>query len=376
MIDIYKSYTSHLNQKFDNVECVVCHQMVNKKKSILIQNNLDNKYSNIIIDQLKIRDNFHYPAYICNDYCITHLKQGTIPPYSILNNMKLYNAPSVLYNLNYYEKLLIKKATCFQSIFKLTTLSRSNPKTLFSATKGTSVYLPLNTQDTLIHINQTLPNFDNINIYVDSLPNDQNQIWRNLVDMHKVRKALLWLKNNNQSYKNINIMADNFNANHQLSLNDENDNLTIKHSDKEIINHFSTIKLYDTPQNDNDIELYKAQRIQSKLLNDKDNNREILCFPNIYPFGIGGIYLNREIEISYAMYMRWILKQKNSSARKDIQYLFHLFHNKINIAVEQGIFAMIKTKKRDFNKTAANILDELDNNDKILEVYIIFLFSY
>jgi hypothetical protein len=29
---------------------------------------------------------------------------------------------------------------------------------------------------------------------------------------------------------------------------------------------------------------------------------------------------------------------------------------------------MIKTKKRDFNKTAANRLDELNNNDKILEV--------
>jgi hypothetical protein len=64
---------------------------------------------------------------------------------------------------------------------------------------------------------------------------------------------LCYGSNNNQSYKDIIKIADNCNANHQLSLNGNYDNLTIKHSDNEIINHFSTIKLYDTPQNDSDI---------------------------------------------------------------------------------------------------------------------------
>ena len=56
---------------------------------------------------------------ICTSYCLDDLKRDEIPKYSALNNMILDITPPVIKELNFYEKLLIHQAKCFQTIIQM-----------------------------------------------------------------------------------------------------------------------------------------------------------------------------------------------------------------------------------------------------------------
>jgi len=56
---------------------------------------------------------------------------------------------------------------------------------------------------------------------VRSLPTKKNQIWQSLVNLQKVYKALLWLKNNNVLYKDIEIPQYNIFENEILNMETE-----------------------------------------------------------------------------------------------------------------------------------------------------------
>ncbi len=57
------------------------------------------------------------------------------------------------------------------------------------------------------------------------------------------------------------------------------------------------------------------------------------------------MYDIRKEEISAVMYSKWILRQKNAAARRDIQYLFFLCNNKDLKSVDNGIYASLRTSK-------------------------------
>ena len=79
----------------------------------------------------------------------------------------------------------------------------TNSKYEIPALKGLAIHLPLNFNETNEHVKQTLPNFNCLNVIVDSLPTKNNIIWRNLIDINKVVRALKWLKSNNPFYEDI-----------------------------------------------------------------------------------------------------------------------------------------------------------------------------
>ena len=55
------------------------------------------------------------------------------------------------------------------------------------------------------------------------------------------------------------------------------------------------------------------------------------------------MYDKRKEQISPAMYCKWILKQSNGIARRDIGYLFSLGYNKDIRSLDSGIFASLRT---------------------------------
>jgi len=65
------------------------------------------------------------------------------------------------------------------------------------------------------------------------------------------------------------------------------------------------------------------------------------------------------------MYAKWILKQENSVARRDLQYIFALLHFKQNRAIENAIYPCLYTSNRKL--TAGQLLNEINNNEKQLE---------
>ena len=66
------------------------------------------------------------------------------------------------------------------------------------------------------------------------------------------------------------------------------------------------------------------------------------------------------------MYIKWILRQKIPTARRNLAYLFHLNHRKDMRAVDSGIFASINTTQMPgLNKK--NLTNKLNSKDKQLE---------
>ena len=74
------------------------------------------------------------------------------------------------------------------------------------------------------------------------------------------------------------------------------------------------------------------------------------------------------------MYIKWILRQRNPIARKNISYLFFLCNNKELRAVDSGIYACLKTSKMKTIK-AKTFLEKLKRNDQKLEANLSTLLS-
>jgi hypothetical protein len=96
-------------------------------------------------------------SFVCENFCYKNIfLDGQLPVYSHLNNMNLEEPPDVIFNLNLYERMLIKLGKVFQTVIKLQAYRRYNTRNATPALKGTSFHLPLNT-------NQT-------NQYIDKIP--------------------------------------------------------------------------------------------------------------------------------------------------------------------------------------------------------------
>ena len=119
--------------------------------------------------------------------------------------MGLCDVPPELSCLNDFEKVLIQRAKCFITIIKLKPYRYHGPQnTLLKAKKGTAVHFNLPVERTIQHVAETLPSPHFVEVLVDTLPTRSNIVWRSIVDMDKVVKALKHLKTHgNELYQNV-----------------------------------------------------------------------------------------------------------------------------------------------------------------------------
>lgn len=196
-------------------KCCSCLRLFNLSRLKKIKNN--DSSNEILVKILEKTDQNTENLKICNK-CFYHIyKSETIPLYSILNNMHIRRIPDEISCLNFYEKMLIQRSKCFQSIIKLKSYGKYK-RNETPAIKGLAIHLPLELQSTQDYIVDTLPNAQNMHFLVDGLPTKSNNIWRGIVDLNKVYIALEWLIKNNHLYKDIVI-------NRNLLLENSNDTL-------------------------------------------------------------------------------------------------------------------------------------------------------
>jgi len=412
--DCIESFNKDLSSKSDVIECECCHQMIPKKLTCVINSISIKSLNNISVLQKLINiEKKKLPIRICRNYCYNSLKNNEIPCFSILNNMKLSDLPFEISGLNNYEIMLIQLAKYFHTIFRLQTVTKIKNKTqiygfkgifinvyyfcekfyyylrfLFSL-KGIAVYLPLPEQETLDYVNSTLPSKKNYHIIVDSLPSKIKQtVWRTLINLEKVIVALDWLKKNNKYYKNIIIshlsnfpvdnlfIEENESSNFDKKINCEQNEPMLEHKVScDIQHHYSIAELSKTVPLNSNLEIYDQKRINNEPLNIKNPDLDHLCFPNIFPYGKYGMYDSREISVSPLMYCKWIFRQRNPIARRNIPYLFSLCYNKDIRALDSGIFASLRTSKMKTDLTAASLLKKLKNKDQTLEAHLSTMFT-
>ena len=143
-IRAFTSYSNELSKKLHLEECNCCHQLVPKFKLKLIDaeiiNSQKEKHDTQIwyIDELMLIENLNFPIKVCRDYCYDELISNSLPKYSVLNNMKLYETPAAIEILNNFELTLIQLTKTFQSIIKLLPYSKKwdNTQNALPALKG------------------------------------------------------------------------------------------------------------------------------------------------------------------------------------------------------------------------------------------------
>ena len=145
---------------------------------------------------------------ICN-YCVTNYNNNKIPPRSKLNNMDPGDLPKEIEILTPLELMFISKAKVFQTVIKLGAVGKNVPQNYrLSALKGNCIHMPLPLQHTIKQLSEDI-DFSKIpsNYIMTHQIKDNELLLRNLVNLNKVYEALVWLKNNNDFYKHIDIPA-------------------------------------------------------------------------------------------------------------------------------------------------------------------------
>ena len=74
---------------------------------------------------------------------------------------------------------------------------------LTEALKGRIIYLPVDVQANADVQQDKLLNIDSFVILVKGQPTYDKNVWTALIDLRKIHKALIWLKENNMVYRNI-----------------------------------------------------------------------------------------------------------------------------------------------------------------------------
>ncbi len=235
--------------------------------------------------------------------------------------------------------------------------------------------MPIKYEDTHLYIQKTLPSANTLNFIINGLPTKTGNIWRGLVNLDKVYKALDWLKINNILYHDVTIntilksqeslmLSEDANEGSNVNvMNAEDLQSYLNKIEQEPLNHLTVLDIDKINENISDIDKYAMKRVVSEPLKDRDTNMDHLCFVDVFPKGRHGMYDMRPIRILPAMYIRWIINQNNPCARRNIQYLFSAVHNKDVRAIDSGIFSSVNTSKIP-NMNANDLINNVHTNQK------------
>ena len=163
--------------------------------------------------------------------------------------------------------------------------------------------------------------------------------------------AIKWLAQNNHLYSQVEILEPTNlgEPSNKLLLPEKTLPLTtqelsilsnIKKSSQIEITHYSVIDLDKINENRPDIDKYSCKRITATPLPDRDINMDHYCHPTLYPYGTGGMFDKRLVEVIIdisilkfffekfsikikflkvkpAMYIRWLIQHAIPIARRD-----------------------------------------------------------
>jgi len=277
------------------------------------------------------------------------------------------HVPPEINCLNEYEKLLVQGAKYFQKISSTKTVMNKNLllKEQMKKASGTAYHLPLSIEQT---IKKLCKDTDVINrnhelyILVRSIPNCSEYVWQNLVDIHKIWKALLWYKNNNPLYSLIELpessdriariledmpqteFKDGNNAKQTIedvtSKQSNNQDHEPNNKDKKT-NHSNAILTYASQSDpmyeqytifpiqsvcsvDSAIKLYQQKKVYDTLMPCYEKKLDMLCYSDIYPKGENGIHEDKFQSIRDCDYIKAKVTSKYPRYRRNLQYLFTL----------------------------------------------------
>ena len=310
-----------------------------------------NRHWDNILEFTRSRPPFNdgLPAdYICH-YCLGYFRIHKLSPRCILNGLDFGTIPEELKILNPYERILIQRAKCFQTVTRMGTVGKKHLPSShkIQKVKGTTFHLPLPLEETLKGLpesHEPLADAGQLYILMRSIPTKANMIWQDLVDVHKVYNALRKLKQINHLYSAIVMPGEP----HELQLEKQIEEFSatsgdamiqqIPESEETTLYEQYTINILHAPrQNEKATALYQLLKVNEAPLDSRTKHVDMLCFPDLYSHGIGGLRCEREIRLPPADYVKCLLMSRDSRFRLNQQFIFYLLHQATLREIASGI---------------------------------------
>ena len=194
-------------QNLPDTVCQSCYILESKQNTRKPKDNwkhIDNKAWKDFKKMLDIESFQNENIEICY-YCVLKYNTDQIPPRSRLNNMDLGICPKEITRLTPIELMFISKAKVFQTVIKLGAVGRNVPQnSRLSALKGNCIHMPLPLEHTIRQLADDVGFTKLPSNYIMTHHIKGNELLlRNLVNLDNVYEALVWLKNNNDFYRDI-----------------------------------------------------------------------------------------------------------------------------------------------------------------------------
>ncbi len=350
----------------------------------------------------------------CCKECLYSLQTNSIPPCSVANNLQIGSCPPELMNLTIIEKILIAAFRTSICVIKFKEIAGTGTEQ--KGVKGQTITFPQDVESILSNIQasvlpqdpECLPDIIKV-VFIGSKPPTRRQLLNVLqVRRKKVFTALHWLKMHHPQYSNITIDDRIINklplkgipptvwqtmshseetkveeCNHSRYTNDGIENVirSSKYEDsngENIPMESSGVIDVDVPSVTSVQESVAAAK--HLLDDDSDHSPKLpihknkvniiphgslpVCeysnpkmwtggYPWLFPFGMGGPEDERESQLSFHKWMRYLLNHHFSRFREEHAFIFHVYNvlQKREISLHT---AMIVRQPR-FSSTAARL---------------------
>ncbi|XP_067204789.1 uncharacterized protein [Linepithema humile] len=224
-----------------------------------------------------------------------------------------------------------------------------------------------------------------------------------MVNVTKVIDALMWLKNNNPLYSGIiipnshddlvlqlnnmefqmqedeNVEEDIFDEEHELLSNSKSkmqemenveDKALSRHealltqiiNDNDNYEQYSIYPLYEKRENKTATALYQMLKIQDIPMDNREKCLDLLCFPDLYPYGINGEHADREVKLHDHEFIKCRLMSKHPQYRLNQQYLFYLLNGTNIRQLKRGIYHKMYTTNQRARYTAKEYLEAMSKD--------------
>ena len=357
-------------------ECISCERLL-RRKSVTQAKNMKSSVRNRLMSFKLLNDPSSLQnkvLYICTN-CKTIIKNDEVPGRCVLNGLKCEPIPNELKNLDPLSLQLIQRAKCFQTVVRLGTYTGKVPSyNSLKAIKGAMFHLPLPLEKTMATLDEAgidSPNLPKPELYiiVNGQPTKSNTVWQTLVDVNRIKAALLKLKEINWLYRNVD--DDTIDASSKEVI-EVVSNTTCKmlekatEADVQGLQAFTIRKLDTKIVKDSDISQYKLLNVREQAIDDRQSHLDLMCFPNLFPTGRFGENHPRQVKLDFSEYVKSRLLNKDSRFRKTSQYVFRLYRSKVKRDLNSGIYNYLK-HTRYTGKSVAEIMAMVDKNDLELE---------
>ena len=313
--------------------------------------------------------------YMCK-YCKHTIRGNRMPPRCVLNGLQTVPIPPELAALDPLSRQLIQRAKCYQTIIRLGTYTAKVPiYNSLKACKGTMFFLPLplnKTLETLDQVEQCVGALPNPELYiiVNGRPTKSKVVWRSLVDVNCVKKAVSKLKLCNWLYWDVKKESIDETTKHIIEVSNTATTSMLEKATKD--NNVASFQAYTIRNLDNklsptsDIKQYKLLSVREGPIDNRQQYIDVMCFPVLFPTGKFGEFHPRQEKLSHSEYIKSRLLNKDSRFRKDAQYVFYLLWQKEMRELSAGVYNLLKSTRRQA-MSVSRLLDSIEVSDERLE---------